>query len=296
MEIFIQTLFTGLLTGGLYALIGIGLNMVLGVMRVANFAHGAMVMIAMYITWIIFSRAGIDPFVALPITMFLMFLLGVGFQVLIVNHIIDAPHFNQILLTEGAGIVLVNVMLLLFTANDQLINPVGVIHDGVLRIGGVGLDYKRMFAFAIAVIITGALFWFLARTDLGKSIRATAQDREAARLMGIDVSRVSALTMGIGVALAGAAGALLVPIYQRVDPFIGARFMSTAFSVVVLGGLGSIQGATLGGLVIGVVEAIAGVYNPAFLGGGGNAGIYTYLLFLLVLLIKPNGLFGSARL
>jgi branched-chain amino acid transport system permease protein len=296
METFIQTFITGILTGGLYALIGIGLNMVFGVMRVVNFAHGALVMVGMYLTWLAFSFLGIDPFVSLFITLPVMFVFGIVLQRVFIAPLLKAPEFNQILLTEGLGIILVNVALLLFSGNYQLVNPSGPLYDDVLRLGGVVLDYKRLVAFFIALILTGALFWFLSRTDIGKSMRATAQDREAARLMGINVRRVSELAMGIGVAMAGAAGTLLTPIYQRVEPFIGAPFTLRAFVVIVLGGLGSITGATVGGILLGLVEAFAGAYNPTFLGGAGAAPIYGFLIFLAVLLFKPSGLFGGSRL
>lgn len=295
MEIFLQTLITGILTGGLYAMIGIGLNMVFGVMRVVNFAHGALVMVSMYLTWLVFNWLGIDPFLALVITLPVMFLFGMLIQRFFIEHILDAAELNQILLTEGLGLILVNVALLLFSADYQLINPQGALYNEVLRIAGIALDYKRIVAFIIAIVLTGALFWFLTRTDIGKSMRATAQDREAARLMGINVRWIGELAMGIGVAMAGAAGTLLVPIFQRVEPFIGNPFTLRAFVVVVLGGMGSITGATVGGVVLGVVEALAGVYNPGFLGGANNAPVYGFLIFLLILLFKPSGLLGRSR-
>ncbi len=295
MDIFLQTLITGILTGGLYAMIGIGLNMVFGVMRVVNFAHGALVMVSMYLTWLVFTWFGIDPFLALFITLPVMFLFGVFLQRIFIERILDTAELNQILLTEGLGIILVNVALLLFSADYQLIHPDGDLYNEVLRIAGIALDYKRILAFIIAIALTGALFWFLTRTDMGKSMRATAQDREAARLMGVNVRLVSALAMGIGVAMAGAAGTLLVPIFQRVEPFIGNPFTLRAFVVVVLGGMGSITGATVGGIVLGVVEALAGVYNPTFLGGANNAPVYGFIIFLLILLFKPSGLFGNSR-
>jgi branched-chain amino acid transport system permease protein len=295
METFLQTLITGILTGGLYAMIGIGLNMVFGVMRVVNFAHGALVMVSMYLTWIIFNALGIDPFLALFITLPVMFLFGVFIQRIFIEKILDEAELNQILLTEGLGIILVNIALLMFSADYQLINPGGELYSGVMRIAGIALDYKRVLAFIIAIILTGGLFWFLTYTDTGKSVRATAQDRDAASLMGINVSWMGALATGIGVAMAGAAGTLLVPIYQRVEPFIGNPFTLRAFVVVVLGGMGSITGATVGGIVLGVVEALAGVYNPTILGGANNAPVYGFVIFLLILLFKPSGLLGNSR-
>lgn len=295
MDIFLQTVITGILTGGLYAMIGIGLNMVFGVMRVVNFAHGALVMVSMYVTWLVFTRLGIDPFLALFITLPVMFLFGVLIQRVFIEHILEAAELNQILLTEGLGLILVNLALLLFSADYQLINPEGALYNDILRIAGIALDYKRIVAFVIAIVLTGALFWFLTRTDTGKSMRATAQDREAARLMGINVRWMGELAMGIGVAMAGAAGTLLVPIFQRVEPFIGNPFTLRAFVVVVLGGMGSITGATVGGIVLGLVEALAGVYNPTILGGANNAPVYGFVIFLLILLFKPSGLLGSSR-
>ncbi|HXG65360.1 MAG TPA: ABC transporter substrate-binding protein, partial [Blastocatellia bacterium] len=284
----VQAMTSGLLTGGIYALIGIGLTVIFGVMRVVNFAHGALVMVGMYATYFIFTYLHIDPFASLLIVMPAMFLAGMLMQKTVINPVLKAPERNQILLTEGISIVLVNLALLFFTANYLTMTTSYA--SATTRVGGVSVSLPQLAACGIALVITGALYLFLMKTDAGRRIRATAQDAEAAQILGINIKRVHALTFGLGVAAAGAAGSLLMPIYYRVEPGAGAPFSLKAFIVVVLGGMGSVTGALVGGLALGVAESLGAVYVST-----GYKDAFGFVIFLLILTLKPSGLLGKSK-
>ncbi|GAC1536341.1 MAG: branched-chain amino acid ABC transporter permease [Myxococcales bacterium] len=287
MAIFAQSLISGLLIGGVYALVGIGLTIIFGVMRIINFAQGEFLMIGMYLTYFLFHLFGIDPFVSIAITLPLMFLFGALLQLTLVNRVLDALPQNQILLTIGIGLVISNVTMMLFTSDYKILTT--SYSSGSVRIGGISVSQPLAVSFAITVAITAALYWFLLRTDTGQAIRATAQDRDAARLMGVDVRRMSVIAFGIGSALAGAAGGLIAPTYY-IFPQVGSTFTLKAFVVVVLGGMGSIVGATLSGLIIGTAESLGAAYLSS-----GMKEVVVYVLFLLVLLLKPAGLLGKTK-
>jgi branched-subunit amino acid ABC-type transport system permease component/ABC-type branched-subunit amino acid transport system substrate-binding protein len=284
----LQTVASGLLTGGIYALIGIGLTIIFGVMRVVNFAHGALVMVGMYGTYFLFTQLRIDPFLSLVVIMPAMFLIGGVIEKLFINPILKAPERNQILLTEGISIVLINTALLLFTANYLTMTTSYA--GATVRLGGVSVSKPQLAAFGIAFVITVALYAFLMKTDNGRRIRATAQDSEAAQSLGVNIRRVQTLTFGLGVACAGAAGALLMPIYYRVEPYAGSPFSLKAFIVVVLGGMGSVNGALVGGILLGIAESLGAVYIST-----GYKDAIGFVIFLLVLLLKPSGLMGKSR-
>lgn len=287
-EKLLQTMASGLLTGGIYALIGIGLTIIFGVMRVVNFAHGALVMVGMYATYFLFTYSHIDPFLSLVVVMPGMFVAGVILQKTLIAPVLGAPELNQILLTEGISIVLINTALLLFTSNYLTMTTSYA--GATFHLGGVSLSKPQMAAFAIAVVITGAVYVFLVRTGTGRQIRAAAQDAEAARLLGINIKRVQALTFGLGVAAAGAAGSLLMPIYYRVEPNAGSPFTLKAFVVVVLGGMGSVTGALVGGIVLGIAESVGAVYVST-----GYKDVIGFVIFLLVLTLRPSGLLGKSK-
>lgn len=287
-EKLLQTMASGLLTGGIYALIGIGLTIIFGVMRVVNFAHGALVMVGMYATYFLFTYSHVDPFLSLVVVMPGMFVAGVILQKTLIAPVLRAPELNQILLTEGISIVLINTALLLFTSNYLTMTTSYA--GATFHLGGVSVSKPQMAAFAIAVAITGALYLFLVRTGTGRQIRAAAQDAEAARLLGINIKRVQALTFGLGVAAAGAAGSLLMPIYYRVEPNAGSPFTLKAFVVVVLGGMGSVTGALVGGIVLGIAESVGAVYVST-----GYKDVIGFVIFLLVLTLKPSGLLGKSK-
>ena len=288
MTIFLQSLISGVLIGGVYALIGIGLTIIFGVMRVINFAHGDIMMIGMYLTYNFFTLAGIDPFVSIIFTIPLMFLFGAILQKTFINRVLGALPQNQILLTIGMGLIMSNTMMFIYTSDYKILST--SYSSSSFSIGGISLSYPLVISFLITVAITLALYWFLMKTDTGQAIRATAQDREAAQLMGINVKRMSILAFGMGAALAGTAGALISPTYY-IFPQIGSTFTLKAFVITVLGGMGSIVGATIGGVIIGVAESMGAVYISS-----GWKDVVVFVLFLLVLLFKPAGLLGKSKM
>lgn len=278
---------SGFLTGSLYALIGIGLTIIFGVMRVINFAHGELLMIGMYVTYWLFHLLGVDPLLSLLVSMPLLFLLGAGIQRLLIAPSIRAPEENLILLTVGVSLVLSNLALLLWTADYRTVKAT---YSGLAwRLRGISFSVPLLMGFGIALALTGVLFMFLMKTDMGRAIRATAQDRESALLMGIPVQKISMITFGIGASLAGAAGTLLDPVYY-IYPNVGAPFTLKAFVIVVLGGMGNVVGALSGGLILGVAESLGAVYIST-----GYRDAVGFVIFLLILTLRPSGLFGRSR-
>ncbi len=287
MTVFLQALLSGILVGGVYALIGVGLTIIFGVMRVINFAHGDLLMLGMYLTWQLFVRLGWDPYVAILVVAPAMFLVGAFLQRVFVNRVLNALPQNQILLTIGLGLILSNAVMLAYTSDDRILTT--SYSSSSFFLGDLSVSKPLLYSFLVTAAITGALAWFLLRTDTGQAIRATAQDREAAQLMGINVAWTSILAFGIGSALAGVAGALLSPTYY-IYPQVGGAFTLKAFVIVVLGGMGSIVGATLGGLIIGVTESLAAIYVAS-----GLKELVVFVLFLALLLFRPSGLLGKSR-
>jgi len=282
-----QSLISGILIGGVYALIGIGLTIIFGVMRVINFAHGDLLMLGMYATYYLFAVAHVDPFLSIVITTPLMFLFGALLQKTVINRVLNALPQNQILLTIGLGLIMSNTVMLAFTSDYKILST--TYSSSSMHLGGISISTPLLISFGITAAITVALYWFLLKTDTGQAIRATAQDREAARLMGINVKRMSIIAFGLGSALAATAGALISPTYY-IFPQVGSVFTLKAFVITVLGGMGSVVGATLGGVLIGVAESVGGVYF-----GSGWKEVVVFVLFLLVLLFKPSGLLGKSR-
>ncbi|MDR3578860.1 MAG: branched-chain amino acid ABC transporter permease [Oryzomonas sp.] len=287
MTIFMQSLISGILIGGVYALIGIGMTIIFGVMRVINFAHGDLLMLGMYGTFYLFTLFNIDPFISIVVIIPLMFLYGGFLQKMFINRILGTLPQNQILLTIGLGLVMSNSVMLAFTSDYKILST--SYSSSSFDILGISISTPLLISFAITAVITVALYWFLLKTDTGQAIRATAQDREAAQLMGINVKRMSIIAFGLGASLAGAAGALISPTYY-IFPQVGSTFTLKAFVITVLGGMGSIVGATLSGILIGVAESIGGVYF-----GAGWKEVVVFVLFLLVLLLKPSGLMGKSN-
>jgi branched-chain amino acid transport system permease protein len=288
MAVLLQSILSGVLIGGVYALTGVGLTLIFGVMRVINFAQGDLVMVGMYATFWVFVLLGLDPFLSVVVTMPLLFLLGAILQRSLINRVLDALPQNQILLTIGIGLVLSNVAMLAFTSDYRILST--SYSSSSVALGAMRLSTPLIYCFLITAVITAALYWFLVKTDVGHAIRATAQDRDAAQLMGVNVRTMGVVAFGLGAALAGAAGALVAPIYY-IYPQVGGAFTLKAFVVVVLGGMGSIIGATLGGVLIGVAESVSATYI-----GSGWKDLCVYVIFLLVLLLKPSGLLGKSRM
>ena len=278
-------LIVGILLGGIYSLVSIGLNLIFGVIRVVNFAQGEFVMLGMYATFAAFSFINIDPYLAIFIVFPLLFVLGVLVQRFIVQPLQGEPMM-QVFATFGLLMVFQNVILAL--TRGAALNVSSPLSSLTFSVGTMQVSVVRLLALLAATLVAFGLQFALHHTLFGKAVRAVAQDRRAARLMGIDVERTYMLTFGLGAALAGLAGALLTPIYT-LSPQIGGNFIIAAFAVVVLGGLGSVWGAYLGGFLVGITEALAGYYlDPAL----KNA--IWFLVFITVLIIRPSGLFGLA--
>ena len=274
----------GILLGGIYAMVAVGLNLIFGVIRVVNFAHGELVMLGMYGAWLCSRLLKIDPYLTVLVVLPALFVVGMLIQRFVIQPL-QNEHMMQMFATFALLTILQNVVLVLTRGEGHSVNT--ALSGLALELGDVRLTATRLLIlFAVTAIAIG-LHLFLARTLLGKSIRAVTQDRAAARLMGINVERTFAVTFGIGAALAGLAGVLLAPIYT-LSPGIGGNFIFAAFAVVVLGGLGSVAGAYAGGMIVGVVESFAGYYIDPEL----KQAVW-FLIFLAVLVVRPSGLFGQ---
>jgi branched-chain amino acid transport system permease protein len=283
MNDLLNVLVVGVLLGGIYSLVSIGLNLIFGVIRIVNFAQGELVMLGMYATFAAFTFLHLDPYLAVFIVCPLLFVFGLLLQRFILQPLQNEPMM-QVFATFGLLIFLQNVVLAI-TRGASLSVRVDL-SSLTLPLGTMQVSVVRLITLAAATVVAIGLQLFLNRTMLGKAIRAVAQDRRAARLMGIDVERTYMVTFGIGAALTGLAGALLTPIYT-LQPQIGGNFILAAFAVVVLGGLGSVTGAYIGGFIVGITEAFAGFYiDPAL-----KHAVW-FMVFIVMLIIRPSGLFG----
>jgi len=281
---FANVLAVGILLGGVYALVSVGLNLIFGVIRVVNFAQGAFVMLGMYGTYAFTAVFHLDPYLALPIVVPALFLLGAVVQRLLITPLRTEPAM-QIFATFGLLLLLEN--LVLAATRGTAFSVVSPLASASIGVAGVQLSAVRLIALVAATIVAVALGAFLKRSMLGRAIRAVAQDRAAARLMGINADRIYMLTFGLGAALAGLAGCLLTPIYS-LSPEIGTSFILPAFAVVVMGGLGSVLGAYAGGFIVGLTEAFAGFYVDPSL-----KYAVLFAVFIAVLIVRPSGLFGQ---
>ncbi len=283
--LFIQLVVSGLLIGGVYALISIGLTLIFGVMRIVNFAHGEFLMLAMYAAYWIFELTGLPPYLSVPIVALLLFIFGALCYILIIRRTVGSPMVVQIFATIGLGLVIQNAALVLWSGDFRTIRSVQA--SAVLKFAGIQVSYSLLLASLVAIAVSLLLFAFIAWTFPGKSIRATVQDRTAAQLMGIDIDKVFLLTFALGSACVGIAGGLLAPAYP-IFPSVGTNFGLASFVVVVLGGMGSMTGALLGGLLIGLIETLSGF----FIDSGLKQAVY-FAVFILVLVFRPTGLFGQ---
>jgi branched-chain amino acid transport system permease protein len=287
--VFLQTLISGVLVGGIYCLIGLGLTVIFGVMRIINACHGDLIMIAMYLSYYLHRSTGLEPLLSVIVTAPCLFLLGYVIQRVFVARLRGSyAEDNSLLLTFGLGLILANAVLLLFTADFRVVET--AYSRAVWHVAGLSINVSYLFSFAMALVVTGLLYLFFMRSDLGMAIRATTQNRMAAGLVGVDVARVSWISFGLGAALAGVAGALLTPIFY-LYPTVGSLFTIKAFEVVVLGGMGSISGAIYGGLALGIVESLGAVYVST-----GYKDAIGFIAFVLVLVFRPAGLVGRSRL
>ncbi len=283
----LQTLAGGILTGGVYAMVGIGLSLIFGVMRIVNFSHGEFMAVGMYTAYVLFRHFGIDPYLSLLLVIPAGGLLGAAVERLFLAPIARAPEHTAILMTVGTGLILSNALLFLFGAHPQTIFT--SYSTSTVRVGPITLSVPLLISFGITVAVIGALGWVLARTDLGRAIRATAQNRDAAELQGVNTAFVRTAVFSIGTVLAMAAGVLLLPVLY-VFPTVGSTFTLKAFVVTVLGGMGNVAGAIGGGILLGTAESMA-----AALGATGYRDAIGLVAFLLVLLFRPAGLFGRSR-
>ncbi len=280
-----QVLINGLLVGGIYAMVALGLNLIFGVLRIINFAHGEFLMVGMYAV-LVLSWLGIDSYTSILIVVPLLFVLGALCEKFLIRYTLSAPAHVKIFVTLGLAIVLQNLALLLFSADYQTISA-SPAQTGVWLVQGISLSKPRVVAFIAMLLVSGALFWFFKSSDFGRAIRATAQDRVVARLMGVNVNRVQLVAFALGSAIVGLTACLMAPIYT-VFPTMGNEFALAAFVVVILGGLGSLPGAIIGGLLIGVVEQA----TAFFLDSGLRQVVY-FIFFMIVLAVRPAGLLGQ---
>ncbi len=284
--ILFPSLLNGLTTGAVYALIALGLTLIYGVLHIINFAHGAALMVALYAVYFLKAQLGIDPYLALPIVVPGMFALGYALQRLVINRASHGKDENILLVTLGIAIVLENLALMLFKSDTRSIETAYTLTT--IQIGPAFIAVPKLVAFAGALVASALLLLIVTRTDLGRAIRAVAKEKHGAKLMGIDVDHVYAMSFGIGLACLGAAACFLLPAYY-VNPQVGSGFVLVAFTIVVLGGMGSFAGALVGGLLIGVIESLCGLVLGESL---GQIGIF--VIFIGVLLFRPQGLFGAS--
>lgn len=284
-QTFVVPLIDGILLGGIYAAFSAGFSLVFGTMRVINLAQGELVMLGAFIAYWLYRLQAIDPLYSIPIVLGSLFLLGLGLQQLLINRIIDKEPLISLLLTFGVSLVLENLALRLWTGDYRTITTSYT--GSRVVVAGVTLSNMRLVGFAIAMLATAGLFLFLTKTKIGKAIRATAQHPDAARLMGIRIRQIYAITFGVGAALAGLAG-VLIALILTIQPAMGGFYTLMSFCVVVLGGMGYVPGAMVGGLTLGIIQTT----SATFLGGHWiEFSIFGTLL--LILLFRPAGILGK---
>lgn len=283
----LQAVVSGLLLGGVYGLVASGLSLVFGVLRVINFAHGAVMMLAMYATYWLFVLGGVDPYLSMVLTAPLFFVLGVAIQKVVIEPNRSSAEHNQLLLTLGLALFFENLALVLWQGDFRTVK---VSYSGAsFMLGDALVEVPRLIASAGAVLVAGALFAFLRLTDVGKALRALAEEPEGAALVGINVPRIRAASFGLGSACVAVAGALITPFFY-VAPDVAESFNIMAFVVVVLGGMGNLVGALAGGFIVGLAESLGAAFLP-----GSLKLLVVFAIFILVLLFRPQGLFGGSR-
>ena len=280
-----QAVVTGLLLGGVYALVSIGLTLIFGVLGIVNFAQGAMLTLAMYLVYVLSASVGLPVYVSTLLAVPIMFLLGMAVQHLLLTKLtISGSHEGPLLVTLGLSLFIGNALLMTFGGRPK---TVGTPFSGSVEVFGAVVSYSRLLAFVGAVVVALALTLVLRRTSLGLSIRAVAANSRGAQLVGVNINRIYALTFGIGSGCVAVAGGLITP-FTSLTPSVGEQFTILAFVIVVLGGLGSVVGATVGGLVVGLVQTVGALFLP-----GTGALILVFGVFVLVLFLRPEGLYGG---
>jgi branched-chain amino acid transport system permease protein len=279
-----QACVSGILSGGVYALIALGLTLVFGVLRIINFAHGTFMMLGMYATFFLHHLAGVDPYLSVLLVGPAFFLFGIAVERLVIEPNLGGPESNQLLLTLGIALFLENAALALFSADYRSLRVPYLTRSFLL--GEAVVNGPRLVALVGSVVVAAALWLFLRRTDTGRAIRAAAEEREGAMLVGIDIRRLYALAFGIGCGVVAVAGSLVAP-FLYVTPDVGDVFNILAFVIVVLGGMGSFAGALAGGFVVGLAESLGAAVLP-----GSLKQLPIFVLFVLILLFRPSGLSG----
>jgi branched-chain amino acid transport system permease protein len=284
----LQVVVTGVLLGGLYACMAIGFSVIWGVTNLINLAHGSMIITGAYVAWFLHSQFGLDPFLAVPFAAVTLFVFGYLLQRLLLNRVLGTSLFMTLILTFGLNMVMINAILIAFSADFRsIVMPYSALF---LDWGGIRIPYTGVAVFGVALLLTLALHLFMNYTRTGHAIRATAQSRRAATVLGIDTQHVYAVSFGIGAAMAGAAGALIAVMYAF-SPISGESYTMKSFVIVLLGGLGSIPGVIVAAILLGVAEnLVAGLFSP------GYRDAVSFLLLLLILMVRPRGLFGNRYL
>jgi branched-chain amino acid transport system permease protein len=287
IDVIAQALVSGILIGGVFALIAVGLTLIWGVMRIINFAHGEFLMIGMYIAYFLVAEGHWDPYLTLIVTTPALFIIGIVLFRVTIQPILKHPTMNQIMLTLGLSLLLQNLALVFFKADPLTVQTVYAKQN--YAIGPVIVRLPQLIAFGGSGVAAVLLYWFLKFTDTGRAIRAASQNRDAAVLMGIDVQRTFLVAFGIGSACLGVAASLMIPFYYT-SPTVGLFFGLIAFVVVVLGGMGNFLGALVAGLIIGLTETLGAAIMP-----GSLSRVMTFSVFILVLLFRPQGIFGGRQ-
>ena len=285
-ELIFPAFLNGILLGGVYALVALGLTLIYGVRHVVNFAHGAFLMIAMFMAGLLATRLGIDPYLALPLVTLAMAVLAWCLYHWVIGPVSRGEDRALLLATLGVSIVLENGAMMLFSGDTRSIET--AYSFSMIEVGPALVPVTKLVSFGFAAIIAAALWAFMSLTETGRAIRAVAKEPDGARLVGIKPNRMFALAFAIGTACVGAAGCLLLPSFY-VNPHVGSVFVLIAFTIVVLGGMGSFVGAAIGALIIGVIESMGGLFLGESLGP-----ILVPLTFIAVLLFRPTGIFGKA--
>lgn len=280
----VQSLLNGLLIGGVYSLVAIGLTVIFGVMKIINFAHGALMMLGMYATYWIATLLQLNVYITIVLVLPLLFLVGVLFQRFLISPIMNAPEHNQLFLTLGVMLFLQNMAVFLWTPDFRVLKTSYANIN--YYIGDISISLVHVLAFLMALLFSGLLYIILHKTDLGRAIRAASEEPVGAKLMGINIKRIYWITFGIGSACAGVAGTAITPFFP-IYPYVGDIFVLTAYVVVVLGGMGSVFGAFVGGLIIGMADSIGAMILP-----GSMKSVLSFVIFIMILLFRPTGLFG----
>ncbi|GAC1443936.1 MAG: branched-chain amino acid ABC transporter permease [Vulcanimicrobiaceae bacterium] len=286
MQLFLQVLVNGVLAGGILAVVALGFSLVWGIMNIINLAHGSFLMLGAYLSYVLFASFGLDPFLSVPVAFAVMFVVGFLIQKYVINFVVRAPILTTFLLTFGLSLLIVNLALLVFHGDSKAVTPA---YAGAnFPLGPVTIAYTKLWTLVVALAITGVMQLWLTRSKLGRAIRATSMDIGAAQMSGVRVANVYAIVFGLGAGLAGASG-VLVGLNQSLNPTMGDAYIIKAFVVCVLGGLGSVQGALVGGLVFGIISALGSQYV-----GPGLPDAVALVVLLVVLVVRPTGIMGKA--